>query len=72
MQTAGVNYSLHIKYEDCEEKKLCSNRKVALVEVTGLEPAASCSQSRHSTKLSYASKGVCEADKGDWNRSAQK
>ena len=28
---------------------------VILVEATGLEPAASCSQSRHSTKLSYAS-----------------
>ena len=27
-----------------------------LVETTGLEPAASCSQSRHSTKLSYVSK----------------
>ena len=26
-----------------------------MVEATGLEPAASCSQSRHSTKLSYAS-----------------
>ena len=26
-----------------------------LVEATGLEPAASCSQSKHSTKLSYAS-----------------
>ena len=26
-----------------------------VVEATGLEPAASCSQSRHSTKLSYAS-----------------
>ena len=28
---------------------------LVLVEATGLEPAASCSQSRHSTKLSYAS-----------------
>ena len=27
-----------------------------MVEVTGLEPAASCSQSKHSTKLSYTSK----------------
>ena len=27
----------------------------SMVEATGLEPAASCSQSRHSTKLSYAS-----------------
>ncbi len=26
-----------------------------MVEATGLEPAASCSQSKHSTKLSYAS-----------------
>ena len=26
-----------------------------LVETTGLEPAASCSQSKHSTKLSYVS-----------------
>ena len=29
------------------------------VEVTGLEPAASWSQTKHSTKLSYASIGVC-------------
>ena len=28
---------------------------IFLVEATGLEPAASCSQSKHSTKLSYAS-----------------
>ena len=26
-----------------------------MVEVTGFEPAASCSQSKHSTKLSYTS-----------------
>ena len=30
-------------------------RTLRLVEVTGLEPAASCSQSKHSTKLSYTS-----------------
>ncbi len=30
--------------------------RLSLVEATGLEPAASCSQSKHSTKLSYASK----------------
>ncbi len=29
-------------------------RKVKQVGATGLEPAASCSQSKHSTKLSYA------------------
>ena len=28
---------------------------IRMVEATGLEPAASCSQSKHSTKLSYAS-----------------
>ena len=28
-----------------------------MVEATGFEPAASCSQSKHSTKLSYASNG---------------
>lgn len=30
-----------------------------MVEATGFEPAASCSQSKHSTKLSYASDNSC-------------
>ena len=33
-----------------------ANCSTALVEVTGLEPAASWSQTKHSTKLSYTSK----------------
>ena len=32
-----------------------ASRLSLVVEATGLEPAASCSQSKHSTKLSYAS-----------------
>ena len=30
----------------------------SMVEVTGLEPAASWSQTKHSTKLSYTSKAI--------------
>ena len=32
--------------------------RLSLVEATGLEPAASWSQTKHSTKLSYASKQI--------------
>ena len=42
----------------CSQEQKNSNLSVTvfpMVEATGLEPAASCSQSRHSTKLSYAS-----------------
>ena len=37
----------------CCNRSLVTMNILLLVGMTGLEPAASCSQSKHSTKLSY-------------------
>ena len=52
-----IDFQKHLCYNNIKQMRTdtLSVRSICImVGATGLEPAASCSQSKHSTKLSYA------------------